>query len=173
MIPFPIYLFVLIELLAVSYGDIKTNKIPNFWSLFNLGAYLLLLWVAPQQYHFAFQTFIFSTVFLVVGFVLYLLNIMGAGDTKFLFTFFLLVPLSLHEVIFYYLLLATFMIGTAFFLHTVLKNLRTLFNAFLSKDLKAVKNCFGRKFPYAPVIMVAWLLMGWKLKDKFLSQFAG
>jgi Flp pilus assembly protein protease CpaA len=33
MIPFPVYLFILIELAFVSYGDIRTNKIPNMWSL--------------------------------------------------------------------------------------------------------------------------------------------
>ncbi|MEX0798901.1 MAG: prepilin peptidase [Bacteriovoracaceae bacterium] len=167
MIPFPVYLFVLIELIAVSYGDIKTNKIPNFWSLLNLVAFFVLLWVAPQYYHFGFQTFFYSTVFLVVGFVLFLLNIMGGGDSKFLFTFFLLLPVSLHRATFHNLLLSTILIGGAFFLHNVLKNLKTLFKAFMSQDLKTVKSCFGTKFSYAPVILVAWLLMGWTLRDKF------
>ena len=167
MIPLPIYLFVLIELVIVAYGDIKTNKIPNYWSLLNIATFLVLLWVAPDHYFFEFQTFIFSVAFLVVGFALFLLKIMGGGDSKFLFTFFLLLPVSIHEATFYHLLLSTVIIGGFFFLQNALKNFRTIFDAFLAYDLQTVKNCFGTKFSYAPVILVAWLWMGWTLKDKF------
>lgn len=167
MIPLPIYLFVLIELVVVSYGDIKTNKIPNYWSLLNLGAFLCLLWVAPQFYFFKPETFMYSAAFLVVGFGLFLLNIMGGGDSKFLFTFFLLVPVSIHEKTFYHLLLATVIIGGFVFLQNLLRNSRTIWNALKESNLRAVKNCFGTKFSYAPVILVAWLWMGWTLKDQF------
>lgn len=167
MIPLPIYLFVLVELIAVSYGDIKTNKIPNFWSILNLIAFIVLLWIAPGYYFFEPQTFLFSAVFLAVGFVLFLVNIMGAGDTKFLFTFFLLIPVTVHETTFYHLLMSTVLIGGFVFLQNILKHFRTLLDAFKNHDLQAVKNCFGTKFSFAPVILVAWLWLGWTLRNKF------
>ncbi|MCO4753808.1 MAG: prepilin peptidase [Bacteriovoracaceae bacterium] len=167
MIPWPIYLFILIELVAVSYGDIKTNKIPNLWSIINLGAFSVLLLAAPQYYTLAPQTFLYSVVFLFVGFVLFLLRIMGGGDSKFLFTFFLLVPVSMHERTFYHLLLSTVLIGTFLLVQNTLSNWKTLIFALRTKDIKTVKSCFGTKFSYAPVILIAWLWMGWNLKDKF------
>lgn len=167
MIPLPIYVFVLIELVAVSYGDVKTNKIPNYWSILNLALFLVLLGVAPNHYHFVPETFLFSGVFLAVGFILFLLNIMGGGDSKFLFTFFLLLPVSIHEETFYYLLLSTVFIGSFFFLSNALKNRKVLWRAFLTSDIRAVKNCFGTKFSFAPVILVAWIWLGWNLKHKF------
>src|SRR5690554_2682257 len=167
MIPLPVYLFVLIELLAVSYGDIKTKKIPNFWSILNLFVFIVLLFVAPHHYSFEWQTFIFSIAFLVVGFALFLLKIMGGGDTKFLFTFFLLLPISMQEETFYYLLLSTLIIGGVFFLYNTLKNFGVIWESFRVGNIQAVKSCYGTKFSFAPVILVAWVWVGWTLKDTF------
>ncbi len=167
MIPWPVYLFILIELIVVSYGDIRTNKIPNLWSFLNLGAFATLLVVAPQYYSLEPQTFMYSGAFLFVGFILFLLNIMGGGDSKFLFTFFLLVPMPLQDRVFYYLLLSTVLIGTFLLIQNTLGNWNTLVNALKIKDIKTVKSCFGTKFSYAPVILVAWLWMGLSIKSTF------
>jgi prepilin peptidase CpaA len=165
--PFPIYLFILIELLFVSWGDVKTNKIPNIWSILNLVAFVILLFIVPDFYKFKLETFVFSTVFLIIGFILFLLKIMGGGDSKFLFTFFLLVPLAIQEMTFNYLLLSTVTIGTFVFITNIVKNFDKLKEYLRIKDYIGMKSCFGTKFSYAPVILIAWLLVGWNIRAKF------
>lgn len=166
MIPLPIYLFVLIELAVVSYGDIKTNKIPNMWSILNLVAFIALLFVTPELYQFKLETFAFSAAFLAVGFVLFLLKIMGGGDSKYLFSLFLLVPLNLHEKVFYYLLLSTVIIGGFLLIQNTLKNIKPLWEAILDGNTRRVKSFFGTKFSYAPVILVTWIWIGFTIREK-------
>lgn len=167
MIPWPLYTFIAIELLVISYGDLRTKKIPNLWPILNMLLYVVLLLLFPQYYSFAWEVFVISFAFLFVGFILFLFKIMGAGDTKFLFTFFLLIPLSLQKIFFTHLLFATVIIGATFFLYNLLKNAKRLWRALLSSDLQGVKSCFGTKFSYAPVILFAWMWMGWTIKASF------
>lgn len=166
MIPLPIYLFVLIELAFVAYGDVKTNKIPNLWAILNIIAFIALLFVAPQFYEFSLQTFAFSFAFLAVGFVLFLLKIMGGGDTKFLFSLFLLVPLNLHERVFYYLLISTVIIGGFLLIQNTLKNFKPILRAILDGNTQQVKSFYGTKFSYAPVILITWIWIGFTIRDK-------
>ena len=166
MIPLPIYLFILIELAVVSYGDIRTNKIPNMWSILNLIAFIALLFVAPELYKFKLETFAFSAAFLAVGFVLFLLKIMGGGDSKYLFSLFLLVPLNLHEKVFYYLLLSTVIIGGFLLIQNTLKNFKPIWKAVLDGNTRRVKSFFGTKFSYAPVILVTWIWIGFTIRAK-------
>lgn len=165
MIPLPIYIFILIELSFVSYGDIRTNKIPNMWALINIVAFVALLFVAPELYQFKIQTFAFSAVFLAVGFALFLLKIMGGGDTKYLFSLFLLVPLNLHEKVFYYLLLSTVLIGGFLLIQNTLKNIKPIWRAILDGNTRQVKSFFGTKFSYAPVILVSWIWIGYTIRE--------
>lgn len=167
MIPLPIYVFLLIELIFVSYGDVKTEKIPNMWSVINLFAFIVLLIITPQFYQLELQTFAYSFVFLIIGFLLFLLKVMGGGDSKFLFTFFLLVPVSLQELTLTYLLYSTMLIGGFFFLTNLAKNFDQIIRSLRIKDLKGVKSYFGTKFSFAPVILLTWLWIGLSLKDKF------
>ena len=166
MIPLPIYLFVLIELAVVSYGDVKTNKIPNVWALLNIIAFIALLIVAPEFYKLKPETFAFSLAFLAVGFVLFLLKIMGGGDTKYLFSLFLLVPLNLHEKVFYYLLISTVIIGGFLLIQNTLKNFKPIWRAILDGNTRQVKSFFGTKFSYAPVILVTWIWIGFTIREK-------
>jgi prepilin peptidase CpaA len=167
MIPLPIYLFVLIELAFVSYGDIRTNKIPNMWSIINIIAFLILLFVAPDFYVFTLATFTYSIAFLAVGFALFLFKIMGGGDTKYLFSLFLLIPISLQGKVFYYLLISTIIIGGFLLIQNTLKNFKPLWRAILDGNTRAVKSFFGTKFSYAPVILVTWLWIGFSLRNEF------
>jgi prepilin peptidase CpaA len=167
MIPLPIYLFILIELAFVSYGDIKTDKIPNMWSIINLIAFAVLLFVAPEFYKFTFIAFTYSLAFLAVGFVLFLLKIMGGGDTKYLFSLFLLIPISLQGKVFYFLLISTIIIGGFLLIQNTLKNFKPLWKAILDGNTQEVKSYFGTKFSYAPVILVTWLWVGFSLRNKF------
>lgn len=166
--PLPIYLFVLIELIFVAVADIRTNKIVNAWSILNLVFFLILIYVSPKYYFFKLDTFMYSGVFLLVGFVLFLLRIMGGGDSKFLFTFFLIVPLHLQEKTFEFLLISTVLVGLFTLITNVAKNFDRLAQAIKLGDGQAMKSCFGSKFAFAPVIFLTWIWIGWTIKDTFL-----
>ena len=162
MIPLPVYWFLAIELAAVSWGDIRTQKIPNAWSLLNLGVFVLLLIFLPDHYPLHWQTFVYSTVFLVVGFTLFLLRVMGGGDTKFLFSFFLLVPMAAQAETLVLLLLSTVLIGGFLFITNLSKNHEKIVTYLKSGYIKGIKDCFGTKFSFAPVILLAWIWVGWE-----------
>lgn len=166
--PLPIYLFILIELICVAWADIRTNKIVNMWSVLNLIFFLVLLMVSPDYYFFKLDTFIYSSVFLLVGFIFFLIRIMGGGDSKFLFTFFLIVPGALQEQTFEYLLISTILVGTFVFITNVAKNFDKLKYSLRIGDMKSVKSCFGSKFAFAPVILIAWIWVGWKIRNSFI-----
>jgi prepilin peptidase CpaA len=159
-----VYLFILIELLVVSYGDFKTRKIPNTWPILNLLIFIFFLFWSPENYPFVFNMFLYSLVFLFVGFVFFLVRIMGAGDSKFLFSFFLLVPLKVHPLVLNNLLLCTVYIGLSFFFYNTFKNFRGIYNSIIIGHFSGLKRYFGTKFPFAPVILVSWIFTGYDLK---------
>ncbi len=163
MIPFPLYLFVLIELSIVAYLDVKFKKIKNYWSLLNIICAVIMFTFFSQHYPFSFEMFHFTLVFIFVGFALFMLKIMGGGDSKFLATFFLLIPLSLQENVFLYLLFATIFIGSITLIKNIIGNWSKLSESIQQKDMEGVKSCFGSKFPYAPVILITWVCLGWEL----------
>ena len=92
---------------------------------------------------------------------------MGGGDSKFLFTFFLIVPLNLQEQTFEYLLASTILVGTFVFITNISKNFDKLKYALRARDRAAVRSCFGTKFAFAPIILITWIWVGWKIKDSF------
>lgn len=167
MIPIGVYIGILLELIFVSWKDVKTKKISNWWAISNILIFVILTFVLPEYYIWAWQTFLYSAVFLVIGFILFLLNIMGAGDTKYLFSFFLLVPMGLQEQSFFFLLVSTVVTGLIFFFMNAITNFKKIIGYFKVGDFEGVKNCFGSKFAFAPVILLAWLCIGWYLKNSF------
>jgi prepilin peptidase CpaA len=169
MISIPLFLFILIELIFVSYGDVKYRKIPNLWVLLNLLIAAILFILFPSTYEFRIEAFQFTIVFIFVGFVLFLLKVMGGGDSKFLASFFLLIPLASQDIVFSYLLVSTVIIGCIFFINSIFKNYEEIYKSIRDGDSEGVKKCFGTKFAFAPVILVTWILTGWNLKDQFLN----
>lgn len=163
MIPVAVYWLLVAELAAVSWGDVRTQKIPNLWSLFNLVLFALLLVIWPEHYPLQWETFMYSTVFLVVGFVLFLLRVMGGGDTKFLFSFFLLIPVALQPKALLSLLLSTILIGGFLLLTNLGKNHEKIVAYLKSGYIRGIKECFGTKFSFAPVILLAWMWLGWQI----------
>lgn len=161
-----IFLFLLIELIFVTIGDIKYRKIRNIWSILNLVMAVIFFITLPGEYPFRFEAFQFTIVFFAVGFLLFILKIMGGGDSKFLATFFLLIPLRLQEAYFYYLLIGTIIVGIIFFIRNIVKNRELLMKSFKESDIQGVKNCFGTKFAYAPVILMAWIFLGYEVLIK-------
>ncbi len=163
MIPVAVYWFLVIELLAVAWGDIKTQKIPNYWSILNLICFVILLILWPAQYPLAWGTFLYSIVFLFVGFGLFLLRIMGGGDSKFLFSFFLLIPVLVQPRALVLLLLSTILIGGFLFFTNFTKNHEKIMMNIKTGNIKGIKESFGTKFSFAPVILLAWLWLGWEI----------
>lgn len=167
MIPLIIYLLVLIELIFVSWKDITTKKISNLWSILNIVVFIILTFALPEYYFWSWGTFLYSAVFLIIGFALFLLNIMGGGDSKYLFSFFLIIPMKLQELSFFYLLISTVVTGLMFFFMNIIANYKKLIGYLRAKDYQGVKSCFGSKFAFAPVILLAWLCVGLVLRNEF------
>jgi len=163
VIPWTIYWLLAIELAAVAWGDVRTQKIPNFWSLLNLLCFGALLILMPEHYPLAWETFLYSFVFLAVGFLLFLLRIMGGGDSKFLFSFFLLIPVVLQPRALILLLLSTILIGGFLLLTNIGRNHERIVAYLKSGYIRGIKECFGTKFSFAPVILLAWLWLGYEI----------
>ena len=164
MIERAVFFFILIELVVVSFGDMRTKKIPNFWAIFNIIVFILFLFFLPHQYPLIFSMFLPSIAFLGVGFILFLLKIMGGGDSKYLFSFFLLVPLSLHSTLFNNLLISTTIIGSVFLIRNIIKNFEGIYCSIRIGQFRTLKGYFGTKFPFSPVILVSWLFTGYDLR---------
>lgn len=126
------------------------------------------LFVYPSLYKFNFVTFFYPTVFLGVGFFLFALKIMGGGDSKFLFSFFLLVPEVLHESFFLKLIYLTIAIGLYLLIYNTIKNFDKLSLSLKIMDMKGVKGVYGTKFAYAPVIAISWIAFGWEIRSQLL-----
>lgn len=154
-----IYFLLLIELVVVSYLDITTQKIKNYWSIVNIVIFVFLL-IFNNEYVFHINTFLYAMGFLLVGFVLYLMKIMGAGDTKFMFSFFLVAPLSVHDDVMRRLIIFTGLSAFIFLIFNMVKNIKKIIAALKSQNFFMLKDCFGSKFAFAPVVFLTWLWLG-------------
>lgn len=159
--PLSLYLFLLIQLTFVSYGDLKTKKIPNLWSLLNIVIFIVFLFVWKDLYIFEFNTFFYSIAFFVVGFGLFFLNIMGGGDSKYLASLFLMVPAKFHYNYLEILLTVTVFVGTFFLVFNTFSKFSEFKRILFIKDWKSFKNIYGKKFSFAPVILISWLIFGY------------
>jgi prepilin peptidase CpaA len=106
---------------------------------------------------------LFPLGFIGIGFLLYLLNIMGAGDSKFLASLFLIIPLEFHLLFFEKLVISTVITGSVLITFKVFKNASTLKSYFISQYWKGIRDILKSRFSYAPVICVAWILLGFNL----------
>ncbi|MEC7274978.1 MAG: prepilin peptidase [Bdellovibrionota bacterium] len=166
--PLVLLVFLAVELAVVSYIDIKYRKISNYWSLLNISLFVASLFVFPKFFFFSFSTFFYPLVFLGVGFFLFTLKIMGGGDSKFLFSFFLLVPEMYHELFFLKLIYSTIAIGLYLLIYNTAKNFDKLALSVKIMDVRGIKSVYGTKFAYAPVIAISWVAFSWDvLKEYF------
>ncbi len=164
--PISVFIFLLIELIFVSYIDVTKRKIPNMWVLINLFFAIIIFFLIPT-YKFSFSLFLFPLSFLIVGFALFMLKIMGGGDSKFLFSMFLLIPTALHEQYFLCLAYMTVFVGFTLFIINIARNHKKIRLAIKYKDIGRIKNVFGKKFTFAPVILFAWIWFGWIIRNNF------
>ncbi len=157
-----IFFFILLELLVVSYSDMMYKKIKNIWSILNIIVYFIFLIIMPDNYFFSFSHIFYPLVFLFVGFLLFIVKIMGGGDAKFLATLFLLVPTYLQDKFLLLLLYSTIFVGVTMFMYNCYSNMQTLKLAWATRDIRLIKGVFGSRFTYAPVILIAWIWLGWE-----------
>jgi len=162
MIVSVVYIFLIIELIAVSYLDLKYRKISNLWPIINVFLFILFCLMFPQYYQFSIKTFSYTATFFAVGFVFFLMRIMGGGDSKYLATFYLLVPLELQDEAFLALLFTTIIIASTMFVVNLILGRAVIMEAWHERDVSKVKTIFGKKFAYAPLILVSWIWFGIK-----------
>lgn len=158
--PISVYTFLLLQLFIVSWLDLKYKKIANYWSLINLAVFLVVLFVFPEAYHFSLGTFALPFGWIAVGIILFALKIMGAGDSKYLFSMFLLIPEDYHLIELICLLYVTCFVGGGLLLYNSLRNFDKLLMGWRLRDVKMIKSVYGHRFSFAPVIAVSWIWFG-------------
>ena len=156
-IPLAVSVYLFLELCVVTYFDIKNKKISNLWPIAHIGLFILCLFLFPTAYYFSWASLQFPLLFLSVGYILFLFNIMGAGDVKYLATFLLLLPPSLQSVWSYDLMSITAMAGSCLLMMKVFKNFDKMVLACTLKDFSYLKVLRGTKFVYAPIMLVAYV----------------
>lgn len=155
----------LTELLVVSWIDLKRQKIFNIWPLINIFLAIVFHLVYREFFPLSWEVIIFPLGFFVFGFLLFLLNIMGAGDSKYLASLFLVTPTKLHFPFFEKILLVTTFVGLILLGLKVLKNFQSLKAHIISRHWQGIRDTIKSRFSYAPVILIAWILLGieiWK-----------
>jgi prepilin peptidase CpaA len=153
-----LYSVVLIQLLLISWIDLKTKRIYHLWPIFNffLGLGLLVGGVHPLAY----QHFYFPLGMLIIGFIFFLFRIMGGGDSKYLASLFFITPFEYHYLLFEKLVLVTMIVGSLLLMMTVVRQGARIKAYFVGMYWQGFKDIIKSRFSYAPVILIAWLYLG-------------
>ncbi len=157
-----IYSLILLELAIISFIDIRTKKISNFWSIGQLVA-AVLLYISFDTYQWSWTVLVYPLIWFVIGFGLFILGIMGAGDSKLIASLYFLIPLSLHHVMLEKILISTIVVGFMNFFIKIIKDFRTIKAYALSAYWQGFWVKMKSSFSFAPVIMMAWILLGVQL----------
>lgn len=158
-----IYILVLVQLLIVSWVDIKSKKISNYWFLVNLMLSLAFYLTLPEIYPWQWAVLLFPLGWLLVGFLLFNLSVMGAGDSKYLASLFLLTPLEHQWTFFEKIIYTTIVVGLSVLLFKLIKDFQRIKAYAFSTYWKGLMQSIRSNFSYAPVVLLAWLLWGVEL----------
>ena len=156
-----LFYVITLELFVVSIIDFKTKKISNYWTLVNF--ILSIIFYVMGTFPFEFQALIIPVATIIVGFFLFLAHIMGAGDSKYLASLFLLLPWALQLKFFENVLLSTILVGGILLITKVIMSFNKLKGYALSLYFKGILQEIRSRFSYAPVLLLAWLLLGKEL----------
>lgn len=157
------YLLIFAELVIVSWVDIKTKKIFNSWFFTNVVlAIFFHIWLS-DLYQFDWTLFIMPISLIVVGFFLFLSKIMGAGDSKYLASLFIAVPVQYHFILFENLVYSTIVVGLMRILISLIQDFKKIKAYAFSNYWQGLKEFIGSRFSYGPVILLAWLMLGFKI----------
>jgi prepilin peptidase CpaA len=165
-----VFLFLLIQLSIVSFQDIRKRKIANYWSLINLLNIPLFFLLLPQHYSFAWEMFQFPLIFFSVSFALFAIKIIGAGDSKYITTFYLCIPAAEHTRLFLVQAELTVAIGIFLLTMNTISNFDKVKMAWKLKDFRLIRNVYGKKFPYSPVLLLSWILWAGFYSSEFLGR---
>lgn len=157
-----IYSLILFQLVVVAAIDFKTRKIKNYWVIMNLIAFMALLFWMPEQYPLSLSHFFYPIGFLIAGVILFALKVMGAGDSKYIFSLLILTPKSDQQEVLLSLMILTIIVGLGLMIKNIIQNRVNVVNAILHQKFALISSIFGRKFPYAPIILGAWIFYGYK-----------
>jgi prepilin peptidase CpaA len=155
-----IYSLILFQLSMVSWMDIKHAKIKNHWPLLNLLFAASLFWLVPELYQWTWKVLLFPVSMLVAGFFLYLLNIMGAGDSKYISSLFLLIPVTMHWAFLENLIWSTACFASVLLIVKGYRNFSNLKTYVMAQYWDGILKIIRSRFSYAPVILVAWIFFG-------------
>jgi prepilin peptidase CpaA len=158
-----IYFLILVELFAVSWIDLKIKKISNLWFFLNLSLGIGLHFLQPELYVWEWATLLFPLGFIVGGFALFILGIMGAGDSKFLASLFLVIPLEHHALMFERLIYTTVLVGCVLLTVKIGRDFKIIKAYALSAYWSGLKASIKSSFSFAPVVFIAWILVGVEL----------
>jgi len=106
---------------------------------------------------------LFVSGILVGGIILFALNIMGAGDVKLLSTLYLIIPENQYEIFGVTLIYCTFYVALSVLLYNTFKMRKKILMTIRIDGIKAVLALYGSKFPFSPVFVMAWFLLGWEV----------
>lgn len=155
-----IFCVIFIQLLIVSWIDIKTKKISNLWFILNLAFCLVLHFIVPEAYPWQWTALVFPVGWIVIGFLLFLAGIMGAGDSKYLASLFLIIPIEHQAVMLEKLIYATCVVGIVMLTFKIAKDFKKIKAYAFSTYWKGLLKSIRSSFSYAPVILLAWVLLG-------------
>jgi prepilin peptidase CpaA len=158
-----IYALILIQLIWVSWVDLKTKKISNNWFMINAFLAIVAYITLPQMYHLTLNALILPFTIVMVGFLFYILRIMGAGDSKYLAGLFLLVPIEFHFQFLEELLKSTLFTGAILLISRMVVRFSEIKVLFLTLHWRGMVGVVSSRFSYAPVILLAWILLGLKI----------
>ncbi len=138
-----IYFFLFIELLVVSYFDLKYKIIKNEWAILNL-VITLVMYIFFQDYRWMdfFENGMIPIICLFLGMIFFYVKIMGAGDSKYLFSFLFMHTKDIQSEIVFSILIAMMIIGIIIYV------------------LKLFYFPLPNKIPFAPIILLGWLIWG-------------
>lgn len=156
--PTILILFICAELFTISIFDFKNRKIPNFWHLINVVLFLFFINSNPEIYSISIRTIVPSLLVIILGIILFKFKIMGAGDSKLLASLLILIPISSQSEFIESILYGTLFVAAPRFLYNCLRNWKKISMSIILKESIFIKGTFGDKIPFAPIILISWIL---------------
>lgn len=154
-----IFIAILIQLVTVTWIDVRDKKISNYWILINIALSILFHLFFREIYPLSWEILIFPVGFIAIGFFLFVLGIMGAGDSKYLASLCLVIPLNYHLAFLEKLVVSTLIVGFVLLSIKILKNFSDVKTYLLSGYWSGLRSVIKSRFSYAPVILLTWILV--------------
>lgn len=167
MIPIPLFLFLLFELIIITYLDFRYRKIPNHYIILNIILYFFFISIFKEHYSIVFSHYIYSIIFFILGFIFFLhpLKIMAGGDSKLLASIFLLLPTDFQDLFLLNLLWVTILVTSICIILNLYENLNNIIEHVRRKNYSQIYE-FGKKIPFTPIILLSWGWLGIEIYGK-------